>query len=326
MRREGIQVVSVIEQIDDSPLSFIFEGIIDLFAAYYSINLSNKIRAGLRKVVENGGWPYKPPTGYEKANGDVIVAAVGPSILTAFQEFSTGQYTLEQWAEQAYTMGIRSPDGNRLGLADWGRIFRNKFYIGDVEYSDISTQGNHQPLISTELFEQVQEILDAHSPNTKVKTYRSYLLRGLLWSLDADSWMTGAVGKGYLYYRSRRKMGNGKRHYVSAETLENDVSRALQTVMIPKKCVDQLDLDQTLGLALRVSPNVGILYENLEKKEQRQKLLSLAVKKYGFKVSGHQIVDIDARAPFIVQFDQKLVEMARVELASRKAGNKRLRV
>jgi DNA invertase Pin-like site-specific DNA recombinase len=307
LRKDGVQVYSVLEPIDDSPMSFIQEGIIDLFAAYYSINLSTKIKGGLRKAVKGGQWPWKAPLGYERVDNWVEVSEMGAFIQQAFQEFSTGQYTLDQWAERAYRLGIRSLSGNKLTGKDWSRIFHNRFYMGILEYSGVSAEGRHTPLVSEETFEKVQQVLLAKSSNKGIRSYRFYLLRGLVWSDDSQSRMTGAVGKGYKYYRSKKNTSGGKRHHVQAELLERQVAAALSAVVVDPAAIDNsLKLDEAMLLALRVAPNVGILYRQLRTDEQRRALLVLVVDQYGFKVSGDNIVSVDVRAPFClsIQFDQ----------------------
>jgi DNA invertase Pin-like site-specific DNA recombinase len=307
LRRDEVQVCSVLEPIDDSPMSFIQEGIIDLFAAYYSINLSAKIKGGLLKAVKGGQWPWKAPIGYERVDNWVEVSETGALIQQAFQEFSTGQYTLDQWADRAYRrLSIRSLSGKKLTGKDWSRIFHNRFYMGVLEYSGVSAEGRHTPLVSEETFETVQQVLLTKSSNKGIRSYRFYLLRGLVWSNDSDSRMIGAVGKGYKYYRSKQNMGNGKRHYVRADVVERQVTAVLTTIVVDPTAINSLDLDEAMLLALRVAPNVGILYHQLKTDEQRRALLVLVVDQYGFKVSGDNIVSVDVRAPFClsIQFDQ----------------------
>jgi hypothetical protein len=320
LRRDGIQVVSVMEPIDElSPLGFIHEGIIDLFSAYYSINLSTKIKGGLFDAVKNGVWPHRPPIGYIKAGDWIDISEAGALIKRAFNEFATGKYTLGTWSDRAYyQLGIRSPSGGRLRVSDWSRIFRNKFYIGVLQWSGIEAHGRHEPLVDDAVFETVQRVLLANNANKRPKVYRFYLLRGLVWSVDADGVMSGVIGKEYRYYRSRRKTPTGKRHHVRADLLESKIDEALQSVVLDITSSDTLssELDEAMLLALRVSPNVGVLYRHLNTDEQRQALLKLVVNRYGFQISGHNIVSVDVKPPFCYAVDglvNNRVGLTRVE-------------
>lgn len=319
LRRDRVQVISVTEYIDESsPLAFIQEGIIDLFAAYYSLNLSAKIRSGLVKAVESGRWPWPVPTGYIKKNNIVHVSEAGAGIEMAFKEFSTGQYTLDTWAEAAYQAGLRGPGGNKIRGSGWSRIFHNRFYIGRLTWNDLDVEGAHEALVDETTFNRVQEILKEHDRFSRHRDPSFFLLRGLCWSIDANDLMTGARAKGrnsyYRYYRSRVKNISGVlRHYIRAEVLESQVETVLSSVTITPQDIHTLNVDESMNLALRVAPNVAAIYCQLDTDQQRRALLQLVISRYGFRISGEQIVEVIPNPPFCFWLDINRVEIARVE-------------
>lgn len=316
LRREGVQVVSITEQIDDGPLGFINEGIIDLFAAFYSINLSAKIRSGLARAVESGRWPWPVPAGYQKVNGWARIAEAGAGIRQAFREFATGRYTLESWADEAYRAGLRGPIGNKIAASGWSRIFHNKFYIGRLCWNDQEADGAHEALIDEDTFKRVQQILRENDRYSKPRQPRAYLLAGLLWSVDANDYMTGALAKGkYQYYRSRTKGRAASKHYVRADELEGQIADVLGGVTIDPAHIDELDIDEAMKLALKVAPHAGAIYQWLESDEQRRALLKFIVARYGFKVAGNQIIDVAPLPPFCFWFAIGQVEQLRMETA-----------
>jgi len=306
LRREGVHIASVMEPMDyGSPLAFIHEGIIDLFAAFYSVNLSAKTRAGQKKAVEQGLWPRRPPLGYIKVNNRVEVGAQGEQMAWAFKEFATGKYTLATWAKKAYENGLRHSSGGKLQPNHWSRIFNNPFYIGLLRWNGHNYPGLHPPLVDKEIYDRVQAVLRANANHIVRKAYQLFLLRGLCYSLDADSPMSGATAKSgnYEYYRSRAKMPSGKKHYVPAKTVEEQVSIALQNVTAPAGTLERLKIDNNILLALQAAANVGAVYVCLKNDDQRRKLLKLVVVQYGFKISGTDIVDIEVLPPFMVQHE-----------------------
>lgn len=308
LRREaGVHIVSVMEPMDyDSPLAFIHEGIIDLFAAFYSVNLSAKTRAGQKKAVEQGLWPRRPPLGYAKFNNNQVeIGSQGEQMAWAFREFATGKYTLATWAKKAYENGIRNSSGGKLQPNHWSRIFNNPFYIGLLRWNGHNYPGLHPPLVDKEIYDRVQAVLRANANHIIRKAYQLFLLRGLCYSLDADSPMSGATAKSgnYEYYRSRVKMPDGKKHYVPAKTVEDQVSTVLQDVTAPADSLDGLKIDNNMILALQAAANVGAVYACLKNDDQRRKLLKLVVAQYGFKISGSAIVDIEVLSPFMVQHE-----------------------
>jgi DNA invertase Pin-like site-specific DNA recombinase len=304
LRREGgVQVVSVIEPVDkESPFAFIQEGLIDLFAAFYSINLSAKTRAGQEKAVKQGRWPKRPPFGYKRSQDGIEPTEIGPQITWAFSQFATGKHTLESWADTAYQKGIRNLSGGKLKASHWSYIFNNPFYVGVLSWNGQEFPGLHQPLIDRTTFDQVQAVLRTNENNVVHRAYRSFILRGLLYSLDADSIMTGATatGKGgkYEYYRSRAKTPAGIRHHVPAKQLETQITAVLKNVGINDNDLERMRVDEVLRLALQAAPTVGAVYKCLRSDEQRRGLLKLVVAQYGFKVSGLVITQVEPLAPF----------------------------
>lgn len=315
LRKEGLQVISIMEPLDQSsPLAFIHEGIIDLFAAFYSINLSTKIRSGQAKAIQAGRWPHKAPLGYANRDGWVEVAETGADIAWAFREFASGRYTLETWADTAYAAGITS-SGKKITFSNWSKIFHNRFYVGVLCWNGLEIAGKHEPLVDETTFDRVQAVLKANEGQVQHRVYRNYLLKGLVYSLDTESVMTGATGKtnkgGYRYYRSRKT----PYHSVPADVLESQVEAILQQVTVSPNDLASLEnqLDEAVLLALRVAPHLGAVYHWLKTEEQRQALLGAVVSRYGLKVRGREIVDVEPLAPFGFGFEMCSVELYRAE-------------
>ena len=66
LRKRGIQIVSINEPVDDSPAGALFEGMIEVIDEFYSANLSQEARRGLRETVSRGFFPGgTTPTGYK---------------------------------------------------------------------------------------------------------------------------------------------------------------------------------------------------------------------------------------------------------------------
>lgn len=319
LRDQGVQVVSVTQPIEtDNPASVLLEGITEVFDEWFLINLKTETLKGQWKMIEAGKWPNRPPWGYYKENGSIEVAEAGAQVASAFKEFATGHYTLNSWADAAYELGIVKKDGQKISFTVWSYIFHNRFYIGVLSWGGKEAIGNHQPLVDQDTFDRVQQALKDNENNVIHRLYRSYLLRGLLWSIDADSPMMGAVGKGYKYYRSQKVTTTGKRHYMLSDRLESQLTDVLQGVTVCPNDLDKVDdLDNTMRLLMRVSPNIGVIYRWLDTDEQRRALCNIVIEPYGLKVSGQQIIDLSQRPPFgfVLRYEQAEVPLTKIELA-----------
>ncbi len=303
LKEQGIFIYSVTEHIDHNDVnSVVMEGMLEVMAEWYSANLSVKVKAGMKRAVAEGQWPFRAPFGYEKkrdlTHSWLEVAEVGAKITYAFQEFSTGKYTLASWTEVAWDLGYRNAKGGKIHKSQWGAIFRNTFYIGLVTYDGEEYRGSWPPLIDPATFQRVQEILDDHRPIGRgpYTPHRDYLLTGLLWSLDSDSSMHGTIAKHKLcYYRSMEICENGKRHHVRCEILEQAVSELLYDVVIDNPQVIKL-FDPPLQLALKAASSVGHVYNWLETFDQKREILCTVFER--LYVKGQEITAVTLKPDF----------------------------
>ena len=65
LKRANVQLVSVVENIEDSASGRFVEGIHALMAEFYSANLATEIKKGMEQKVKQGGWPHQAPVGYK---------------------------------------------------------------------------------------------------------------------------------------------------------------------------------------------------------------------------------------------------------------------
>ena len=60
----GVQLVSVTENIDETPSGILLHGIMSSIAEFYSRNLANEVMKGSLQKAKGGGTPTRAPTGY----------------------------------------------------------------------------------------------------------------------------------------------------------------------------------------------------------------------------------------------------------------------
>ncbi|MCF7864938.1 MAG: recombinase family protein [Candidatus Pacebacteria bacterium] len=131
-------------------------------------NKSINVKRGLRTRCEMGLWPAPAPMGYlnEKRvdrKGHVYIDPERGSIIKRMFE----KVAHEKWSGKKiyhwlkFEMNFKTPNGNKgLTLSNIYLLLQNDFYYGSFEYprkSGLWYKGIHEPLISKELFDQVQE-------------------------------------------------------------------------------------------------------------------------------------------------------------------------
>ncbi len=130
-------------------------------------NKSINVKRGLRTRCEMGLWPAPAPMGYlnEKRvdrKGRVYVDPErAPIIKKMFEKVAYEKWSgkkLYHWLK--FELNFKTPNGNKgLTLSNIYLILQNDFYYGSFEYprkSGLWYKGIHEPLITKELFDQVQ--------------------------------------------------------------------------------------------------------------------------------------------------------------------------
>jgi site-specific DNA recombinase len=190
----GITLVSVTENIDETPAGRLMHGMLASFAEYYSNNLAHEIRKGLRQKHENGGTPHKPPIGYMSkreliGNQDIRSVVVDPDradlVRLAFQLYATGNWTLHSLADHLEEQGLRSRGTRRYPERPlpYNRIhamLHNPYYVGTVVWSGRRFAGRHPKLVDQDTFDRVQMLLAANKVGGDRCQVHHHYLRGTI--------------------------------------------------------------------------------------------------------------------------------------------------
>ena len=131
-------------------------------------NRGINVKRGLRARCEKGLWPTCPPTGYFKEKqvdhkGQCLIDPDrGHVIRQMFEKVAYEKWSgrkLYNWLR--FDLNFRTALGKKhLSLGNIYRLLENTFYYGPFEYPRGSGnwyQGKHEPLITKELFDLVQD-------------------------------------------------------------------------------------------------------------------------------------------------------------------------
>jgi hypothetical protein len=211
-------------------------------AKNYIDNLSEEARKGMQEKAEQGIWPTKSPLGYRNVagpDGKKIIAvdpAVAPIVSKIFEWYATGQYALKEVAQKARDAGfIYRRTGTRVPISAVHSILRNRLYTGQFEWNGKLIQGRHQPLISVELWERVQGVLDGRNVSKAKRGKHDFAFSGLIACAKCGCSVVGEIKKQrYVYYHctgyADKCQGNPascRRRYVREELLESQFTELL---------------------------------------------------------------------------------------------------
>lgn len=180
LKQNGVKVISAMECISDSPEGVILESVIEGYAEYYSLNLSQNVLRGFRESIAKGQHlGGVAPFGYRfTADKKVEVDEHEAMILRFFfNELARGR-AFKDVCQDANARGWRTRNGKEFDRASLHTALRNKKYIGEFEYKGVKTS-IYPPIIDKTIFDIVQSILATRTHKHNLTSQKSdALLKG----------------------------------------------------------------------------------------------------------------------------------------------------
>lgn len=215
-------------------------------------NRGINVKRGLRTRCEMGLWPTTPPTGYLTQNDVTKKCLVVPDperahvIAKMFEKVANEKWSgrrVHQWLK--FELNFKTVGNKNMSLGNIYRTLQNTFYYGVFEYPRESSnwyQGKHEPLISKDLFDRVQEQLkrDNIVRQSHEFAFTKLMVCGLCGSgISAEEkykqLKDGTVAK-YIYYGCGRSRD---RHCKNSYLREEELTQQFVTLM------DKIDLNET---------------------------------------------------------------------------------
>jgi site-specific DNA recombinase len=210
-------------------------GIKVLMAKNYIDNLSEEARKGMQEKAEQGIWPTVAPLGYRNLtgpNGKKIIEPdpeAAPLIGHLFEWYATGTLSLREVATKVRAAGlVHRKSGAPVPVSTVHAILRNRLYAGTFEWNGHPYRGTHQPLVSLELWERVQDVLDGRQAKKHRRAKRNFAFSGMIACGHCGCSLVGEMKKQrYTYYHCTGYKGRCDEHYVREEVLERRFSDLL---------------------------------------------------------------------------------------------------
>lgn len=195
--------------------------------------IRDKITASKKKGMWMGG---KPPLGYIRKEKKIYPDEENAyKIKIIFEKYIELRSTIKL-KEYLLDNRISSQNNKALSIGNLDRILKNKAYIGLVGHKGVWYKGEHNGIISEELYNKAQEIMESNrNIHNKYEVQKS-LLSGKLYDDNGNymspSWSTGSNRKKYRYYISQAVIRHepkriGKISKVSLKEIEKLTDKAL---------------------------------------------------------------------------------------------------
>ncbi|MEK7353883.1 MAG: recombinase family protein, partial [Chloroflexota bacterium] len=307
LKNKGIRVISINEYLDESPSGQLLEGIIESVDEFYSANLGQDIKRGLRENASRGFYSIgRPPYGFYKApfkDGDKTRFKLQPepadstSVKTVCRMFEMASKRIgcKEIARTLNREGFLTSTGRHWGTTTVHKILNNEAYCGTLVFGGrpghkaihsgeppIRIENAWPLIISKSVFWQVQKLLAKNAPKAihprVVPSF--YLLSGILFC-SCGSAMVGRSAKShrYYYYTCNRSIKQGKeacaRRILPKDKIEQLVIEQIKSKVLEEKSLELLvslvnvELDAGHGLAQEQMSNIDNELKEIENKLEK---------------------------------------------------------
>ena len=209
---------------------------------YYIDNLSENIKRGIRQKLRKGVYPGCAPLGYvnELKNHTILKdPEIWQKVRKLFLAYATGKHTLDNLQKLALSFGLVSPRSKRkLSNATLQRILQNPFYYGCFQYKCELYEGVHEPIISQQLFEKVQRVMQDRGKPRKENQDYNFTYTGIFKcgecgrSITAEQ-HTKKSGLVFRYYRCTKKDTDCQQKFLNENDLFSQLNSIFQKVALP---------------------------------------------------------------------------------------------
>lgn len=111
-----------------------------------NFSISKKTKLGMTNAFNTGRHITKAPKGYKLLNKQLLVDNdESIKVKSIFGEFLNSNISLTQLAKK-----------NRMTTTGLIKLLKNTTYLGKVKFANHESDGQHEPIIDKQLFEQVQ--------------------------------------------------------------------------------------------------------------------------------------------------------------------------
>ncbi|MDR0271776.1 MAG: recombinase family protein [Clostridiales bacterium] len=171
-KEAGIRVISITESIEDDKFAVILEAMLEAMAEYYSLNLAEEVKKGMTEKALRGEYQTTAPFGYRYVEKKLAIEPNEAEVVRLLYNKFAEKQNLRALAAYVNEIGIKTKRGCKFENRTIEYILNNPVYIGKTRWTptgrtrrnfknpeSIIAQGEHEPIISPELWERVHEII-----------------------------------------------------------------------------------------------------------------------------------------------------------------------
>lgn len=230
LKRYGVIIQSATENLEDTPAGRFMENVLASQAQFDNEVRAERCAGGMKDAMREGRYVWMAPIGYDNAKIDgrstiMINPQKGMLMRKGFQMIASNTYTVEHVRKILTDEGLTGRKNKPLSKAYFYKAFSNELYCGVIKKFGETHTGTFEPIVSKELFDQVQRVLKHKGrKNVLYKRYNEdFPLRRFVLNNEGKK-ITGSWSKGcrkkYPYYRFGGKGSNYSRDKLEAHFMQ----------------------------------------------------------------------------------------------------------
>jgi hypothetical protein len=145
--------------------------------------------------------------------------------------------SIKDAAKRARANGlIFRKSGSRIPTSTIHKILRTRLYMGEFDWNGRVYPGVHEPIVSRELWERVQAVLDGRKAKRHRRAKHDFAFSGLIECGHCGSSIVGEIKKQkYVYYHCTGYRGKCGEPYVRQEVIEQKFCEVLGQLTFDKE-------------------------------------------------------------------------------------------
>jgi site-specific DNA recombinase len=202
-----------------------------MFAKSYVLQLSDNVKRSLEQARKEGVRANLAPIGYlnvkdKEGNKDIIPDPDQRHLIVKiFEMYATGNYSIREITDQMKELGLKNKQGGFVSHSKIADALKDSFYYGVMKAKGELYPHRHEPIISYELFEKVQEVREGHNKKPFQYVAKPFIFRGMITCGHCGCLVSPEMKKSkYVYYSCTNAKGICKRDYINETAFLREVA------------------------------------------------------------------------------------------------------
>lgn len=246
LRKNGVRVISVMESISEGAEGILIESVLEGMAEYYSRNLSENIKRGIRESIAKGWFPGGiVPYGFIHQDHKLVPdPRIVPIVKEIFERYADGEKPATI-TKDLNERGVLFKNGGIFKKTTIAHILDDRAYIGELVRHGEVVKGCATPIINRDLFEKavIRRAANRRAPASYRKAGVHYFLLGKLFCGECGTNMCGdagtsKTGKCFYYYscsKKKHKTNSCKSKAVRKENIEYIICKIISDFILSNR-------------------------------------------------------------------------------------------